>query len=178
MPGGDEPVVLDMATTQVARGKIRQAAREGKPLPQGLALDEDGRETTDPDVALRGTLTPIGGPKGYSLALMVEMLTGLLSGGRVSSEVGETTDFSRTSGASFTLIAANLKPITQAEGQPDPAIRFAEFSRMIRSSGEDGEIMLPGEIEAGNAHRAACDGIVIPQLLREELCRLAGDEVH
>ena len=80
VPGEGTPIALDMSSSVVARGKIRKAHRQGEPIPLGWALDESGTPTTDPSAALKGTLLPIGGPKGYGLALMVDVLAGMLSG--------------------------------------------------------------------------------------------------
>ncbi|MDN5343898.1 MAG: hypothetical protein PWQ18_9 [Clostridia bacterium] len=73
-------VVLDMATSTVARGKIRLAAAAGKPIPPDWAVDSQGQITTDPREALQGSLFPLGGPKGYGLALVVDILCGVLGG--------------------------------------------------------------------------------------------------
>ncbi len=81
------PVVIDMATSAVARGRIRNAARTGSRIPLNWALDAEGRATDDPELALSGTMQPMGGAKGYSLALMVELLCTSLSGGRPGFEV-------------------------------------------------------------------------------------------
>ena len=70
----------DMATSVVARGKIRQAEREGKTIPADWALDADGNPTTDPTTALKGTLLPMAGPKGSALALAVDIMSGMLAG--------------------------------------------------------------------------------------------------
>jgi LDH2 family malate/lactate/ureidoglycolate dehydrogenase len=78
--GSEPPVVLDMSSSVVARGKIRKAQRMKESIPLGWALDQEGSPTTDPDAAMKGTLLPIGGPKGYGLALMIDVLAGLLSG--------------------------------------------------------------------------------------------------
>jgi LDH2 family malate/lactate/ureidoglycolate dehydrogenase len=77
---GQEPIVADMATSVVARSRIRYMLALGqKTLPEGWALDPDGNPTTDPAVAVKGSVLPIGGPKGYALALMVELLCSALS---------------------------------------------------------------------------------------------------
>ncbi|HEX3161924.1 MAG TPA: Ldh family oxidoreductase, partial [Pseudolabrys sp.] len=81
IPGAD-PVIADMATAVVARSRIRHALAAGqKTIPEGWALDPSGRPTTDPAVAVKGSLLPIGGPKGYALSLMVEILCSALSDG-------------------------------------------------------------------------------------------------
>ncbi|MBE0556545.1 MAG: Ldh family oxidoreductase, partial [Proteobacteria bacterium] len=81
IPAGKElPVVLDLATTVVARGRINLHAKQDKPLDPGWALDERGVPTTDPHVALKGLLAPIGGYKGYGIALAIDFLCGILTG--------------------------------------------------------------------------------------------------
>lgn len=86
---GASPFLLDMATTTVAANKIFNAYSAGKPeVPQGWALDSDGVPTTDTEKAYKGLLNPLGGYKGSGLAVMVEMLCGVLSGGAMSDELG------------------------------------------------------------------------------------------
>lgn len=86
---GQSPFLLDMATTTVAANKIFNAYSSGKPeVPAGWALDRDGVPTTDTGEAYRGLLNPLGGYKGSGLAVMVEMLCGVLSGGAMSNELG------------------------------------------------------------------------------------------
>ncbi|MBB5157659.1 Ldh family oxidoreductase [Saccharopolyspora phatthalungensis] len=80
VPSRPHPLVLDLATSAVARGKIAARARGGEPLEEGWAFDADGRPTTDAQAALHGMLAPLGGAKGYGLALLVEMLTAGLVG--------------------------------------------------------------------------------------------------
>lgn len=86
VPGTDSqpPTLLDMATSQIAMGKVRVAMTKGVPVPEGMLLDQDGRPTTDPNVMYedpRGALLPFGEHKGSGLALMCELLAGALSGG-------------------------------------------------------------------------------------------------
>lgn len=86
-PHRDEPpVVVDLALSQVARGKILTAAQKGEPIPEGWATDADGQATTDAKAALAGTLIPIGGPKGAALAFMVELLAVALTGSNFAFE--------------------------------------------------------------------------------------------
>ncbi|MEI8261182.1 MAG: Ldh family oxidoreductase [Actinomycetes bacterium] len=88
MPQRDAaPVILDMAMSEAAMGKIRLAAASGRDIPATWAADADGRPTTDPSVAIAGMLLPAAGPKGYGLALMIDLLTGGLAGGAVGSNV-------------------------------------------------------------------------------------------
>jgi LDH2 family malate/lactate/ureidoglycolate dehydrogenase len=80
-PGGKAGnFVLDMSPSVAARGKIRKAVRRGEPIPEGYALDADGRPTTDAEAALNGTVLPIGGPKGSGIAMLMDVMGGVLSG--------------------------------------------------------------------------------------------------
>jgi LDH2 family malate/lactate/ureidoglycolate dehydrogenase len=79
--------VVDMATSASAMGKIRLAASAGKPIPEGWAADGEGRPTTDPAAAIKGMLLPAAGPKGFGLAVAIDLLCGGLSGGAVGDEV-------------------------------------------------------------------------------------------
>ncbi|WP_408606704.1 Ldh family oxidoreductase [Candidatus Desulfovibrio trichonymphae] len=87
-----EPVVIDLSLSVVARGKVMLARQCGEKLPPGWALDVDGRETTDPDAALAGTMTPLGGAKGAALAMMVEILAATLTGSSHASEASSLFD--------------------------------------------------------------------------------------
>ena len=159
VPSGREPIVLDMATTVVARGKIRRAKAEGRPIPPGLALDIDGNPTTDPEAALKGTLASLGGPKGYGLAVMIDLLSGVLSGGRFLTEVKQVTDLTGTAGVSFTVIAADISRLIEPNSY---AQRVERFATVLRQSGdEDAEIYLPGEIESLKVREAETNGIAL-----------------
>ena len=80
-PGGTRgPLVLDMACTVTARGKLKYAAQRGEPIPPGLALDRDGRPTTDGNAAFEGVVLPFAGAKGAGLSMLMEVLCGVLTG--------------------------------------------------------------------------------------------------
>jgi LDH2 family malate/lactate/ureidoglycolate dehydrogenase len=86
-PSDDEVLVTDMAMSATAMGKIRLADSAGQPIPEGWASDAEGRPTTDPAVAIKGMLLPAAGPKGFGLALAIDLLCGGLSGGAITDEV-------------------------------------------------------------------------------------------
>lgn len=170
IPGDGSPIVLDMATTVVARGKIRQAARRNETIAEGLALDADGQPTTDPHRALAGTLAPIGGPKGYGLALMIDLMTGFFAKGHSSSEIGETSDFNRPSRTCFTLIAVS----TEHMGKDEAGDRIGQIIAMVRASADTpSAIRLPGEIEDAHSADASARGVVIASALAAEIETLA-----
>lgn len=88
LPSNDGSIfVVDMATSATAMGKIRLAESAGKPIPEGWAADAEGRPTTDPAAAIKGMLLPAAGPKGFGLAVAIDLLCGGLSGGAIGDEV-------------------------------------------------------------------------------------------
>lgn len=89
------PLVVDLSVSKVARGKVVAAAGKGQPIPEGWALDEDGRPTTDARAALNGTMLPMGDAKGAALALIVEVLSAVLTGAKCGYEA---TSFFKTDG--------------------------------------------------------------------------------
>lgn len=97
VPMGDrDEFVLDMSSTVMAQGKIRRAQAMGTVIEEGAALDPDGNPTTDPALALAGTMLPVGGPKGSGLAFAITLLAGLLAGADFDDEVASLySDFSR-----------------------------------------------------------------------------------
>jgi len=111
VPGeaGAPPVVLDMSSTVVARGKIRRADRLKERIPAGWAFDETGTPTTDPAEALKGTLMPIGGPKGYGLALMIDILAGMLSGSQYGPEIRTFHQLEGPTGVGVFMLAIDIE---------------------------------------------------------------------
>ena len=167
------PIVLDMSSSQVARGKIRRAHLEGATsIPAGWANDKDGNPTTDPAAALAGLLAPVGGAKGTGLSLIIDLLSGVLSG---TGRTGEVRNIGDTSGPSQTghLVIA-LDPASFIE--PDEFIRGVETTReRIHSLTpvQGDAVLLPGELEYGRAQQAADAGIRVPDDVWESLRGLA-----
>lgn len=91
MPKGD-PVVVDLSLSKIARGKVMAAKQKGTAIPEGWALDSEGRPTTDPDAALAGTMVPMGDAKGAALALIVEMMSAGLTGANYAYEASSLFD--------------------------------------------------------------------------------------
>jgi LDH2 family malate/lactate/ureidoglycolate dehydrogenase len=138
---------IDMAMSCVARGKIRVYDKMNKEIPLGWATDSEGNDTTDPKKALEGSLLPIGGHKGYGLAMVVDMLCGVLSGGKISSEI--ETMFKATIPSDLGHFIAIIDPsklinmdffITRVENW------FDEIKASPKRAGF-AEILIPGELE-------------------------------
>ena len=157
---GDPPFVLDMAPTIVARGKIRRAAQRGAPIPEGWALDKDGRPTTDASAAMDGVLLPIGGPKGAGLSMMMDLFGGLFTGANFAGTVGnQYKDFDRPQGVGHLVLA--LKP-DLFQPMDEIKTRMAHLAATVkespRAAGVD-DILLPGEPEARIEARRLREGI-------------------
>jgi LDH2 family malate/lactate/ureidoglycolate dehydrogenase len=143
----DDSIILDMAVSTVARGKIRLAAMKGEKIPEGWAFDDEGNPTTDPKAAIRGTLTPIGGPKGYGLAISADILCGLLMSSAFGKSVKALDDFNGLSGTGFFIEAINVEfflPYLEYQNSINNYVR--EIKESPKRKGVE-EIFLPGEIE-------------------------------
>lgn len=170
---GDPPVVVDMATTVVARGNIMMAARQGQPIPEGWAIDGAGNPTTDAQAALSGSVLPMAGPKGYALALMVEMLAATLSGAGWGPQVHSPyDDWTQPTDAGIWCLAIHLGPLMAPETYTE---RLGGLLDAIHAApAAPGQtIRVPGErrAEVRAARRAA--GIPLDAATRRELDALA-----
>lgn len=171
--GSETPMLADMATAVAARGKIVESAKRGESIPDGWALDAFGKPTNDPDAAVKGVVLPFAGAKGSALAIMVEVLCGVLSGGRFGRELGNLySDFETTQdiGHFFMVINASSNCFRHVESGVARLIddlKSAERADGIR------EILMPGEVEKGRAARCTSDGISLHDAIIEELNKLA-----
>jgi len=163
VPGdaGAPPVVLDMSSTVVARGKIRRADRLKESIPAGWAFDETGTPTTDPAEALKGTLVPIGGPKGYGLALMIDVLAGLMSGSKYGPEIRTFHQLEGPTGVGVFTLAVDIERFMPLERF---TALFRDYLVSIRASRKAKgvpRIYLPGEIEYEKELKNFGEGIEI-----------------
>ena len=144
---GDPEFVVDMAMSASAMGKIRLAAAEGKPIPQGWAADEQGKPTTDAAAAIKGMLLPAAGPKGFGLAAAIDLLCAGLSGGALADEVGLLYgDPARPYGCSHLFLALDAARF----GATDFEDRVSRFSGKIRESRRAAgveRVFAPGDVE-------------------------------
>lgn len=162
------PLVIDMALSEVARGKIVTAAQKGEPIPLGWAVDADGNPTTDAKAALAGTLVPAGGAKGAALALMVETLAVALTGANFAFEASSFLDANGPPpGAGQLLIAIDPGAFAGAE---QFANRFAALAEAIES---DEGARLPGSRRVALRKQAQISGINVDAKLLAEVQALA-----
>ncbi len=164
-PGPHGPIVLDIATSATAEGKIQVARNKGEQLPEGLVLDGHGRPTTNPASFYGpppGAILAFGGHKGYGLSVICELLAGSLTGGGASNPANPTAW--RLVNNMLT-VAVDPAALGAAEVF---GIDVARLEQWVKSSrGED--IQLPGEIEARNRARRAAEGIPLDSVTRTQL---------
>lgn len=144
---GDEthnPILLDMATTIAARGKIRLAAKNGDKIPMDWAIGPDGQPTDDPNVALKGSLLPIGGYKGYGLSMFVDIFAGMLTGSHFAGEVNNLSKMEEDSGNGHLFVVIDLDKFMTAEEKKE---RISRLYKAVKACGDEGKIFMPGEIE-------------------------------
>jgi LDH2 family malate/lactate/ureidoglycolate dehydrogenase len=170
VPTTGDPVLLDMATSATSHGKLREAAAAGRPLPEGWAIDATGAPTTDPAAALRGALSPVGGAKGYGLALAVELLAGVLTG----AGAGVMRDASGWRKLWGVLVIV-LDPATFTEVTAFKAAVSAYLAEIKRARLAPGftEILVPGERSYRTRRARLAAGIPIAEGVWEEVARLA-----
>ncbi|MCM3088620.1 Ldh family oxidoreductase [Bhargavaea ginsengi] len=171
IPAGDgKDIIFDMATSVVARGKIILAEKNHQKIPLGWAISADGEPTTDPTEALDGLVLPVGGPKGYGIALMVDLLSSLFTGasfGPHITDLYKDFDHKQNVGHTFIVMRADLfRPQEEFEAEVQKLIR--EVKNIERMPGVE-EIYLPGEIEANRAKEREENGIPLSKDVIEEL---------
>lgn len=151
----EDPIVVDLSLSKVARGKIMAAKQRGEPIPAGWAFDRDGRPTTDPAAALAGTMAPLGDAKGTALALMVELLAAGLVGANYAYEAASFFDAEGPAPSVGQLLIA-IDP--ESVGGEASLARFAELASAVAG---DGEARLPGRRRQGLRRKAQADGLAV-----------------
>ena len=171
LPAGKErPVVLDMACSVAARGKIMLAAKDDQPIPEGWAVDAEGKDTTNAADALGGFVLPVGGPKGYALTLVVGLLSTMLSGAAFGSEVthlyNDLENEQNTGHLFGVLPVATFTDIDAYRNRMDKAI--SEMRDAAKAKDVD-RIYLPGEREYLLLEERRKNGIPLPKPVFEDL---------
>lgn len=175
-PGATDPFVLDMATTVAAVGKIKTLAQRGEPMPEGWMVGRDGKPLTDPARRDDGFLLPIGGAKGYGLAMAIGLLAGTLNGAAFGADVVDFTANTSTPTNTGQFVAA-----IDIAAFGDPVAFTAAASRVfaqMRASdplpGHD-PIRVPGDGREATRARHLASGVPVHPALRADLDRLAKD---
>jgi LDH2 family malate/lactate/ureidoglycolate dehydrogenase len=174
--GGETPVVLDMATTVAAYGKVKAMAQRGETMPEGWMIDRAGQALTDPRRAEEGFLLPIGGYKGYGLALLVGLLAGTLNGAAMGKDVvdfnHDQSSMTNTGQAIVAIDIAAFGDVDAFKARVDALVRDLRGSQ--RMPGVE-RIWLPGEQSQAKRIAYARDGIPIATGLMRDLNQLAAE---
>ena len=170
------PIILDMATTVAAYGKVKTAAQRGETMPEGWMIDKNGQPLTDPNRASEGFLLPIGGPKGYGLSLIFGILAGTLNGAAFGRGVVDfNADSETTTNTGHFVIALDIKAFADpAQFKADIDQIWQEMKSSPRLPGFD-SIRLPGERLAQVTQDRSEHGIPLPDTLMAVLNTLAQD---
>lgn len=171
VPAGEEQdIIFDMATSVVARGKITLARKNNQSIPLGWAISKEGHPTTDPVEAADGLVLPVGGAKGYGLAFLVEVLSGLLTGaafGPYIASLNKDFDRKQNIGQFFFVMRANLfEELEEFKKRIDQMI--AEIRSIPLAEGFE-KIYLPGEIEFERTKERQTTGIPLSVKVVDEL---------
>jgi (2R)-3-sulfolactate dehydrogenase (NADP+) len=160
------PIVVDLSLSKVARGNILAARQRGEPIPDGWALDREGRPTTDPDTALGGTMLPFGDAKGTALALVVELLAAGLTGANFAGEASSFLDAKGESPGTGQILIVFDPGAFAGAGAPS---RFADLAAAIES--QPGA-RLPGARRLAARRKAERQGLAIEDALLAEIAAL------
>ena len=172
----EAPVVLDMATTVAAYGKVKAKAARGEQMPEGWMIDRQGKPLTDPRRAAEGLLLPIGGYKGYGLALVVGLLAGTLNGAAMGKDVidfnADDKSVTNTGQAILAIDPAAFGDVGEFKSRVDVIIKDLRASERMPNVDR---IWFPGEQSQARRVEYARDGIPLPANLQKILDALADD---
>lgn len=168
------PIILDLAFSVVAQGKIVLAKEKGEKIPFDWGTDKFGKKTDDPSKVLDGgMMLPIGGYKGYGLALIADVLTGILTGSLYSAEITSLFDLKNPNICSHLFLAINIQNFVNIK---EFKTRVDDLIKTMKScpKGEGvNRIYVPGEIEYENEEKSMREGIELPKEIVNELEKLA-----
>jgi LDH2 family malate/lactate/ureidoglycolate dehydrogenase len=168
------PILLDVATSAVARGKIIVAAADGRAIPEGWAIDVDGTPTTDAHKALAGSVLPFGGPKGSGLAMMIDLFCGVLAGADFGRHIGDMYEnWARPQNVGHVFFAVHPDDL---DGTFLPRVEdfVGDVVALPPAAGSD-RILLPGEVEEMALATALRDGVPVAASTAVALAKLAAE---
>lgn len=168
------PVIFDAACSAVAQGKIIVANINGQKIPDNWALDSEGNPTTDPAEALKGFLLPMAGPKGYGIAVVMEILAGVLSGSDTGIHLGSIyNDLEKPQDCGNFFMAIDLNAFGDADGFKNKMDAYILDMKSGKKAKDIKEIFMPGEIELRKEMQALTEGIEIENDTFRPLTELA-----
>ena len=155
----ERPIILDMSSSVVARGKIRKASRNKEKIPLGWAIDQEGNPTSNPEEALKGTLLPIAGPKGSALAIVIDIITGMLSGSKYGPDVRTFHKLEGPTEVGVFCMAIDISHFVELETFYSRIDHYIRSIKNLKKAKDTSEIYLPGEIEFLREEKAREEGI-------------------
>lgn len=169
VPSEGYPVVLDMTPSVVALGKLILAQKLGKQIPLGWALDKTGKPTTDPAEGRKGSLLPIGGPKGSGIALIVELLSGVLSGAGTATHLHDLYAFDAPQGVGHFMGAIDVAAFMDVDEFRKAVSAVTAEAKSLQKAEGVNEILMPGERGCREAEARMAEGIDVPDEVCAEL---------
>lgn len=163
------PIIMDLATSIVARGKIISADKKGIMIPEGWAIDAKGRPTTDPKEALLGMILPMAGPKGYALSMAVDILSGVLTNAAFGTEVAAYANGQKEANVGHLFILIKADAFLSLESYYARVEMLCEGIKNTEKAEGVNEIYLPGEREQRLENNLTRDGIPLAKELVREL---------
>jgi LDH2 family malate/lactate/ureidoglycolate dehydrogenase len=166
---------LDMSTSTAAKGKVIIYQRKGLPIPLGWAIDSEGKPTTDAAAAWEGVMLPLGGAKGSGLALIVDLIAGVMSGAAFGGDVNDQYFvFDKPQNVGHFFIAADIAQMLPLDAYEQRVEGFVDALKGRKLAEGFSEILLPGESKARRERERREHGINIDPTLEVELDKLAG----
>lgn len=173
-PTKGDPVSLDMATSTSAMGKVLVAQAKGAEIPSDWGVDATGVPTTDPDAVT--ALLPAGGPKGYGLGFLIEILGGVLSGASIAGDIGNMyTDFSKPQDVGHWMMAVDVAHFLPIESFVERIDGLVSEAHNTAPAPGYSRVLTPGEPEEVTRRRRAAEGIDLPEAVITELVNLGRD---
>ncbi|UOR11366.1 Ldh family oxidoreductase [Halobacillus amylolyticus] len=173
---GENPIVLDMALSNVPLGKILVASTKGESIPEGWGVDRKGEPTTDPnDVKDGGFLYPVGGPKGFGLALLTEILTGVISDGQYSKNIPSMYNLEEKQSISHFMLAIDVSVFLGPENYAEKIENVISFVKDSKKAPGVEETFLPGEIEFKREEANKDQGVPMSEEVFAQLLKLSGE---
>ncbi|MBP6018549.1 MAG: Ldh family oxidoreductase [Burkholderiaceae bacterium] len=168
------PFMLDMATSVVARGRMMVAEKQGTQIPNDWAIDTEGNPTSDPTLALQGSLLPLGGFKGFGLAMALDILSGVLTGAGYGPSVNSLyEDFSKSQNVGHFFIVVDISKFIDINEFQDRMQHYIDLLKKEPVHQDTTELFYAGELEHKKEQNSRKEGIVIPSQIRESLMALA-----
>lgn len=167
------PIVFDMATSIVARGKIILAAQKGESIPEGWAIDTEGRITTDAQKALEGAVLPFGGAKGSAIAILIDVFSGILTGAAFGPHIGDLyRNFQDRQNLGHIFAAIDPDYFGDVENFKERVDQMIDEVKSLPPAYGVEEVLLPGEIEFRTEETRKKEGIPLEPEVEEMLQRL------